>query len=475
MSHLTAGRRRDISKSEHQRVVFVLDLTERKRAEQALHEDDAKIRGLFDANIIGIFISELQGPIIEANDAFLRMLGYDREDLASGRIHRTRIMPSEWRDREALELAELKTFGTIQPFGKEYFRKDGSRVPVLIGAAALEGDRAVAFVLDLTEQKRAEAEARESERRYREAQMELAHANRVATMGRLTASIAHEMNQPIAAAVTNARAGLRWLNAEHPDLEEARQAFARILEDGNRASEVIGRIRALVEKAPPRKDGLAINAAILEVVAPTHGEAVKNGVSVRTQLAEGLPIVEGDRVQLQQVILNLIVNAIEAMSGTDKAPRDLLISTEKAEPDGVLVAARDSGPGLAAETLERLFDDADIAGHEAARAYSLNHGGAGLKARYLSAQAVLVKGIHGADIGGEATDTVALSGGNRKPHPHRDQSRPMARRPRRRRPAGAQRLPAVKSIQLTENPDYPLIVQIRARSSPRRREPGLTA
>ncbi len=246
----------------------------------------------------------------------------------------------------------------MQPFEKEYFHKNGSRVPVLVGAAAFEGsgNQSVAFVLDLTERKRAEAEARESERRYREVQMELAHASRVATMGQLTASIAHEVNQPIAAAVTNAQAALRWLSAQRPDLEEAKQALGRIVDNGNRAGEVIARIRALIKKAPPQKDRLAINDAILEVVALTHGEAVKSGVSVRTQLAEGLPPVEGDRVQLQQVILNLIVNAIEAMSGPDEAPRDLLVSTEKDEPDGVLVAVRDSGPGLAPENLDRLFE-----------------------------------------------------------------------------------------------------------------------
>jgi C4-dicarboxylate-specific signal transduction histidine kinase len=228
---------------------------------------------------------------------------------------------------------------------------------VLVGAASLENEtHAVAFVLDLNERKRAEAEARESEHQYREIQRELAHANRVATMGQLTASIAHEVNQPIAATVTNAHAGLRWLRAQRPDIEEARQAFARIVENGNRAGEVISRIRALIKKAPPRKDGVMINDAILEVVALTHGEAVKNSVSVQTQLAEGLPIIVGDRVQLQQVILNLVINAIEAMSEMNEAPRELLLITEKAEPDGVLVAVRDWGPGLAPEHLERLFE-----------------------------------------------------------------------------------------------------------------------
>jgi signal transduction histidine kinase len=199
-------------------------------------------------------------------------------------------------------------------------------------------------------------ETGESERRYRAVQMELAHANRVATLGQLTASIAHEVMQPIAATVINARAALRWLGAQPSDLEEVRQALGRIVKDGNRAGDVIGRVRALVKKAPPRKEGLEVNEAILEVIALTRSEAVKNGVSVQTRLAEGLPLIQGDRVQLQQVILNLIINAVEAMSGTSEGSRELLISTGKADPDGVLVAVRDSGPGLAPASLERLFE-----------------------------------------------------------------------------------------------------------------------
>jgi C4-dicarboxylate-specific signal transduction histidine kinase len=186
--------------------------------------------------------------------------------------------------------------------------------------------------------------------------MELAHANRVATMGQLTASIAHEVQQPIAATVATAQAALRWLGAQPPELEEVRQGLARIVRDGYRAGDVIGRIRGLIEKAPPRRDALATNEAILEVIALLHGEVVKHGVSVQTQLAEGLPLVQGDRVQLQQVILNLIVNAIEAMRGVSEGARDLLISTGTATSGGVLVVVQDTGPGLDPAKLERLFE-----------------------------------------------------------------------------------------------------------------------
>jgi C4-dicarboxylate-specific signal transduction histidine kinase len=190
----------------------------------------------------------------------------------------------------------------------------------------------------------------------REAQTELAHVNRVTTMGELSASIAHEVMQPVTAAVTNAHAALRWLGTQPPDLEEIRQALGRIVKEGNRATDVIGRIRALIKKAPPRKDALEISGAIHEVIALARGEIVKNGVSVQTQLAEGLPLIQGDRVQLQQVILNLIINAVEAMSAVSEGSRELLIGAERDASGGVLVAVRDSGPGLNPESFERLFD-----------------------------------------------------------------------------------------------------------------------
>jgi PAS domain S-box-containing protein len=331
---------------------------ENTRLYRDLAEREARIRRLVEANIIGIFTWDFDGRILEANDAFLRMVDYEHEDLAEGRLRWADLTPPEYRPADHRAAEEIRIAGSCNAYEKEFLRKEGSRVPVLVGATSFEdgGNQGVAFVLDLSERKRAEAEARESEQRSREMQTGLAHANRVATMGQFTGSIAHEVNQPIAGMITNAQAGLRWLDRQPPDLEEVRQASDRIVRDGNRAGDVIGRIRAFIKKAPPRQDRLYINEPIREVIELTRGEAVKNGVSVRAHLAEGLPLIEGDRVQLQQVVLNLIINAVEAMSGVSEGARNVLISTERAGPGGVLVKVRDSGPGLAAATLDRLFD-----------------------------------------------------------------------------------------------------------------------
>jgi len=337
------------------------DLTDRRRAEQALQRSEsylAEAQRLSHTGSWGWNVATRE--ITHWSQEIYRLYGFDPEaGIPPFEAHLQRIHPEDRaRLAEAFERAigdgaELElVFRIVLPDGAtKYIRKIGHPVYAAVGEI-------VEFVgtdMDITERKRAEAEVREGERRYRAVEMELAHANRVATMGQLSASIAHEVNQPIAAAITNAHSALRWLGARPPDLEEVRQALGRIVRDGNRRIFVIGRIRDLIRKAPPRKDGLEINEAILEVIALTRGEVVKNGVSVQTQLAEGLPLIQGDRVQLQQVILNLIVNAVEAMSGVGEGSRELLISTGKAESDGVLVAVRDSGPGLAPASLERLF------------------------------------------------------------------------------------------------------------------------
>jgi C4-dicarboxylate-specific signal transduction histidine kinase len=218
-------------------------------------------------------------------------------------------------------------------------------------------DKQICLFTDFAAQASIALEGTRRERQYREMQNELAYANRVATMGQLTASIAHEVNQPITAAITYAVAAQRFLNAEPPNFHEVDDALSLIVRQGNRASEVVERVRALIKKLPARKDAVAIDDAVLEVIALTRTEAANNSVSVRTQSAEGLPRVQGDRVQLQQVMLNLIVNAIQAMGGIGDGAREVQISIDAVPSEGsVRVGVRDTGAGLSPESLSRLFE-----------------------------------------------------------------------------------------------------------------------
>jgi PAS domain S-box-containing protein len=335
---------------------------ENTRLYRDLEEREAKIRRLVDANIIGIFMWNLEGEIIEANEAFLHMLEYSRGDLLLGRLRWTDLTPPEWRDVSERAVAELKATGTIQPYEREFFRKDGDRVPVMIGAAIFEGseNEGVAFVLDLSKQKRAEDA-------LQKAQSDLAHVTRVAAFGELTASIAHEVNQPLAAVVNNANASLRWLSRDSPNLAEACEAIRRIVRDGKRAGDVILRMRALFKKVNTTKERLDLNEAIEEVIILAQNEVQRNRVSLQTQLASDLPLISGDRIQLQQVLLNLLLNAIEAMSGVGEGSRELWVSSEKvtrisaeseksklenkafAAAEWTLIAVRDSGPRAGCE------------------------------------------------------------------------------------------------------------------------------
>src|SRR6185503_18574746 len=209
--------------------------------------------------------------------------------------------------------------------------------------------------LDLRVQERTK-ELRQANETLRERETELAHVTRVMTLGELTASIAHEVNQPLAAIVTNGNASLRWLGGATPNLPEARQAVERIIDDGYRASEVISRIRSLVKKAPPRNDEVDLNEVILEVLALAQSEARRNRVLLKRELKDDLPRVHGDRVQLQQVVLNLIMNGLEAIARSTDDARELTVGSNVDEKNNVVIAVRDSGEGLDSANLEHVFD-----------------------------------------------------------------------------------------------------------------------
>jgi PAS domain S-box-containing protein len=341
----------------HFRDMLQADLKSLARLHGEIEERETKIRRLVDSNIIGVFIWDFDGRILDANDEFLRMVSYDREDLVSGRIRWADLTPPDWRDRNNARIEQQKSSGRFEPFEKEYTRKDGSRVPVLIGGATFEegGNQGVAYVLDLTERKRVEAEARENEQRYREAQLELAHVTRVTTLGELTASIAHEVNQPLAGVVANAEACLRWLDREIPDLEAVRRSVEWVMDDGNRAGEVIRRVRALAKKTDIEKVPLDVNDVIREVMALVQRELISHQVLLRMELAPTLPMILGDRVQLQQVIINLVMNGIESMQSVTDRPRELVIRSGHDETEQVLVGVTDCGVGISAENADRLF------------------------------------------------------------------------------------------------------------------------
>ncbi|SED35510.1 trifunctional serine/threonine-protein kinase/ATP-binding protein/sensor histidine kinase [Bradyrhizobium erythrophlei] len=317
---------------------------ENTRLYRDLQEREAKVRRLVDSNIIGIFIFDFDGRILEANDAFFRIVGYDRDDVRADRLSWRGLTPPEWTGADDRALAEVAATGTCRPYEKEFFRSDGSRVPVLMAGANFDELRhqGVAFALDLTERKQVEAE--------------LAHANRVATMGELTASIAHEVNQPLAALLTNAGTALRWLTRQPPVLEKAVPLIDHVIHDGRRAADIVDRIREFSKKEPQRKESLEINETILETVGLARAAIAEKAVAAKMQLADGLPYVLGDRVQLQQVILNLIMNAVEAMAEVGETSRELWIGTSRAGADGVLVAVSDSGPGLPQTERDRIFD-----------------------------------------------------------------------------------------------------------------------
>jgi PAS domain S-box-containing protein len=457
------------------------DIDDQMRLYGDIAEREARIRRLVDSDIIGIVIWDLDGRLIDANDAFLQMVQYDREDVKKG-IRWFDMTPPEWQEVHAQEEAqELATTGKMHAREKEYFRKDGSRVPVLIGAACFEGQsqQGVAYILDLTERKRAEEMLRESERSLRElvetlpvmidcaapngepifrsrrlreflgynledlagvesrlaatldagvhpddvaavtenyarslatgepyarrhrlrrfdgeyrwvetraapmrtadgiivqwnvicldidgevraeeqlrlSQERLARANQAASLAELSASIAHEVNQPLAAIVANSHACHRWLSAEPPNVGRAKVTAERITRDANSAADVVSRIRALFRQTPDAKSPEDINRVIGEVYQLMADEIAAKDIRIETDIEQNLPLVALDRIQMQQVFVNLIRNGVEAMEAAAGGARSLQIRSCRDGHAQIRVEICDAGPGF--RDVERVFE-----------------------------------------------------------------------------------------------------------------------
>jgi PAS domain S-box-containing protein len=328
-----------------------IDMTERKRAEAALRASEERWRAVFERAIVGIVTVGLDGRYATANASFQRITGYTEDELRTLTVFDI----THEEDRGFIRSFPLEVgSASVHEFEKRYRRKDGQAVWAYVSSFVVPAtDTSPAFiagiVVDITDRKRAE-EA------LRQAQADLARVNRVMLLGEMTASIAHEINQPIAAVITNANAGLRWLRAGPPNLEEVHQALGRIVRDGNHAGAVIHRIRGLARKQlPARRDRSDLNEAIREAVALTQAEVQRHEVNLQMRLADDLPLVPGDRVQLQQVIINLVMNAVEAMDGQGYSPRELTISSGTGSSSDVFVEVQDTGPGLDPADLDRPF------------------------------------------------------------------------------------------------------------------------
>ena len=323
------------------------EIAERERVEATLRERAA----LLDLTHDTVFVRDMNDVITYWNRGAEELYGWKREE-ATGQVshqltHTVFLVPVE--EVYAELLATGRWAGELV-----HTKRDGARVVVASRwSLQHDGQGNAAAILetnnDITER-------RQTEEALNKAQGELAHITRMMTMGELAASIAHEVNQPLTAVITNANACLRWLAGQTPNLGEAREAINRIVRDGNRASEVIKRIRAMLKKTTPQKSDLDINEVIREIIALAQSEVRRNRVQLAADLAAGLPPVLADRIQLQQVALNLIINGIEAMRQVTDRPRNLLVRTRRDDSGRVMVSVEDSGTGIDPQNVDRLFD-----------------------------------------------------------------------------------------------------------------------
>jgi PAS domain S-box-containing protein len=332
---------------------IVADITEQKRIEEELRASEERWRSIFEHSVVGIGTTDRERRYLSANPALQKMLGYSEEELRGltlaevthpdDRDATDRGLDAVWEGRQESYHIE-----------KRMIRKDGGVIWVDITGAPVPGTESnpeflPAIVVSVTEQKRAEEALRVS-------RAELARVSRLTTMGELTASIAHEVNQPLAAIVASGNACRRWLASDQPNLDRARDSVDRMIRDAHRASEIITRIRSMTRKAPPAQLPVDINDVIADVLSFARGELLAKDILIRPALLEGLPSIMGDRVQLQQVVLNLVMNAVEAMASITDRERVLAIRSQRADDGSPIVTVEDSGLGLDAANADRIFD-----------------------------------------------------------------------------------------------------------------------
>jgi PAS domain S-box-containing protein len=337
-------------------VGFMIDVTDRRHAEEELRASEARFRTFVDHATDGLFLHDEHAVVFDVNRQACESMGYSRDELIG--MH-PRDFDAGLDAESVAQLAKRVGAGETVTFETLHRRKDGSVFPVEVRVRKFQqGERRLhlSIVRDISARKLAEETLRAKDSALETARTELARVSRLTTLGELTTSIAHEVSQPLGAMVASAGACARWLAADPPAMAEARAALDNIVADGKRAREVISRVRALTKGQAPRKDRLDINHKIAEVLALMDHELRSHDIRLRTDLGRTLPGVAGDRVQLQQVLLNLIMNAIEAMSAVHDRPRELTIVSRQDGSNAVLVEVRDSGNGLDPQRADQVFE-----------------------------------------------------------------------------------------------------------------------
>jgi PAS domain S-box-containing protein len=332
---------------------LLAQLFARRRAETSLRESEERWRSMFEMSTVGVALADDRFRVLAANAAFQSMFGYTDEELHGLPLDDITVE----RDRDATrQVHDEIQQGTRQHYEleKRCQRKDGTPIWVNIYLSRMQGEKSkpqhfLATMVDITDRKRAEAASRDS-------LSELARVARLTTMGEMTASIAHEINQPLGAIVTSGSAGLRWLTNATPDLEEARASLKRIVNEGHRAGQVIGGIRAMLRKGSNAKEPLHVNELIRDVLMLAHGEIENQKVVIRTELEQNLSQVLVDRIQLQQVVLNLVMNGIDAMSTLDGRAKVLKLCSGQNGPSSVTLTVEDVGTGIDESIVDRIFE-----------------------------------------------------------------------------------------------------------------------